>query len=56
MYMSDHPKEGTTDGCELPYGGWELNSWPLEEEPVLLTVQLSLQLPWSNFLAKNFLI
>jgi hypothetical protein len=26
-----------TDGCEPPYGCWELNSGPLEEQPVLLT-------------------
>jgi hypothetical protein len=40
------PEEGTraiTDGCELPYGCWELNSGPLEEQPVLLTAEPSLQ-------------
>jgi len=26
-----------TDGCEPPCGCWELNSGPLEEQPVLLT-------------------
>jgi hypothetical protein len=26
-----------TDGCEPPYGCWELNSGSLEEEAVLLT-------------------
>ena len=29
------------DGCEPPCGGWELNSRPLEEQPVLLTAELS---------------
>ena len=40
------PEEGTqssgtrvTDGCELPGGCWELNLSPLEEQPVLLTVE-----------------
>jgi hypothetical protein len=32
-----------TDGCEPPCSCWELNSGPLEEQPVLLTVELSLQ-------------
>jgi hypothetical protein len=31
------------DGCEPPYGCWELNSGPLEELPVLLTAEPSLQ-------------
>jgi hypothetical protein len=30
-------------GCEPPCGGWELNSRPLEEQPVLLTAEPSLQ-------------
>jgi len=29
------------DGFETPCGGWELNSGPLEEQPVLLTADLS---------------
>jgi hypothetical protein len=33
------------DGCELPYGGWELNSGPSEEQSVLLTAEPSLQPP-----------
>jgi hypothetical protein len=33
-----------TDGCEPPCGCWELNSVPLEEQSVLLTMELSLQL------------
>jgi len=32
-----------TDGCEPPYGCWELNSGPLEEQSVLLTAEPSLQ-------------
>jgi len=32
-----------TDGCEPPCGCWELNSWPLEEQSVLLTAEPSLQ-------------
>ena len=31
------------DGCESPCGCWELNSGPLEEQSVLLTVEPSLQ-------------
>jgi hypothetical protein len=29
------PEEGITDGCEPPYGCWELNSGPLEEQSAL---------------------
>jgi hypothetical protein len=29
------------DGCEPPYGCWELNSGPLEEQSVLLTISLA---------------
>jgi hypothetical protein len=32
-----------TDGCEPPCGCWELNSGPLEEQPVFLTSEPSLQ-------------
>ena len=42
-----------TDVCEPPWGCWELNSGPLEEQSVLLTTEPSLQqdilLLWSNF-------
>ena len=31
------------DGCEPPSGCWELNSGPLEEQPVPLTSEPSLQ-------------
>ena len=34
-----------TDGCEPPYGCWELNLGPLEEQPVFLTAMSSLQPP-----------
>lgn len=33
-----------TDGHELPYGWWRLNSGPLAEQPVFLTAEPSLQL------------
>jgi cbb3-type cytochrome oxidase subunit 3 len=36
---SDH----IADGCAPPCGCWELNSGPLEEQPVLLTTEPSLQ-------------
>lgn len=29
-------RPGATDGCELPYGCWELNLSPLQEQQVLL--------------------
>ena len=32
-----------TDGCEPPCGCWDLNSWPLEEQSVLLPAEPSLQ-------------
>ena len=28
-------RTGLTDSCELPYGCWELNLWPLEEQYML---------------------
>jgi hypothetical protein len=37
------------DGCEPPCGCWELNSGPLEEKPVLLTAESSLQSLESTF-------
>ena len=43
---SDTPEEGIrsiTDDCEPPCGCWELNSGPLEEQPVFLTTEPSLQ-------------
>jgi hypothetical protein len=38
-----------TDGCKLPCDCWELNSGPLEEQPVLLPTESSLQSPWWLF-------
>jgi hypothetical protein len=32
-----------TDGCEPPCGCWELNSGPLEGQPLLLTSEPALQ-------------
>ena len=60
MYMSAlsahipcMPEEGIrSDGCEPPCGCWELNSGPLEEQPVLLTAKPSLQPP--NFSHNEF--
>jgi hypothetical protein len=37
------------DGCEPPCGCWEFNSGPLEEQPVLLNSELSLQPKLSIF-------
>jgi hypothetical protein len=33
---------GVTDGCEPPCGSWELNQGPLKEQPMSITVELSL--------------
>ena len=38
------PGMGVTDSCELPCRCWELNPGPLEEQPMLLATELSLQL------------
>ena len=37
------PGTGVMDGCKPPCGCWELNLDPLEEQPVLLTTEISLQ-------------
>ena len=37
------PGTGVTDRCELPCGCWGWNPSPLEEQPVLLTAESSLQ-------------
>lgn len=34
-----------TDSCEQQYGCWKLNPGPLEEQPVFLTTEPSLQIP-----------
>ena len=39
------PGTGVLDSYDLPCGCWELNSSPLEKQPVLLTTEPSLQ-PW----------
>ena len=42
MYVSEgarSPGTGVTDSGELPCGCWELNSGPLQEQPVLLTAE-----------------
>jgi hypothetical protein len=41
-YMRVHV---SVDSCELPCGCWELNPGTLEEQPVLLTTEPSLQAP-----------
>ena len=33
------PGTGVTDDCEPPYGCWEWNLGPLQEQPVLLTAE-----------------
>ncbi|KAL6057963.1 hypothetical protein STEG23_015831, partial [Scotinomys teguina] len=38
-----------SDGCEPPCGCWEFNSGPLEEQPMLLTSEPSLQPTVSSF-------
>jgi hypothetical protein len=44
LLSSETPEEGIrSDSCEPPYGCWELNSGPLEEQSVLLTTEPSLQ-------------
>lgn len=37
------PETRVTGSYELPCGGWELNPAPLEEQPLLLTSESSLQ-------------
>jgi hypothetical protein len=37
------PRGGDRGTCELPHGCWELNLGPLEEQPVLLTAESSVQ-------------
>jgi hypothetical protein len=47
--LQTHQKRASdliTDGCEPPCGCWDLNSRPLEEQPVLLITEPSLQ-PYS---------
>ena len=44
----------TIDGCESSCGYWELNSGPLEEQPVLLTSDPSLQPTATSLKKKEF--
>ena len=37
------PETAVTDTCELPCGCWELSPGPLDQQPVLLTTEPSLQ-------------
>jgi hypothetical protein len=37
------------DGCEPPCGCWDLNSGPVEEQPVFLTTEPSLQATFIYF-------
>lgn len=39
----DSPGTGVPDGRELPCGCWDLNLDPLQEKPVLVTAETSLQ-------------
>ena len=47
------PGTGVIDSCELSYGCWELNPGPLEEQPVFLTSEPSLQPPGRGSLARG---
>lgn len=50
------PEEGTRsiiDGCETPWGCWELSSVPLEEQAVLLTIEPFLQ-PYCCYFSISF--
>ena len=38
-----YPGIGVTDSCELLYGSWKLNPGFLEEQPMLLTSETSLE-------------
>lgn len=38
------PKTGVAGGCELPCGFWDLNPGPLEEQTLLLTAELPIQI------------
>jgi hypothetical protein len=47
------PRTRVTDSCELPCGCWELNLGLLEEQPVHLTIEPSLQPNYTFFLSKT---
>lgn len=42
--VSDAPGAGVIVGCDLPCGFWELNPSPMEDQPMLITIETSLQL------------
>lgn len=44
-----------TDICKLPCGGWDSNQCPLEEQPILLTVESHLQ-PLSGICVHSVLL
>jgi hypothetical protein len=44
------------DDYKSPCGGWELNSGPLEEQPVLLTTEPSVRPPAAGFCRVGFVI
>ena len=59
MVLLGHTRGGLRiplDGCEPPCGCWELNSGSLEEEPVLLTPEPSLQPKNENDIFKDVFI
>ena len=35
LKLLDSLELGSTDSCDLPFGCWELNPGPLEEQPVV---------------------
>jgi hypothetical protein len=43
MHIRKGKSDPITDGWEPPYGFWELNSGPLEEQLMLLTTELPFQ-------------
>ena len=47
------PRFGVTDTCKPSHGCWVLNPGPLQEQPVLLTTELSLH-PKTAFLNPLF--
>jgi hypothetical protein len=56
--LQTHQKRASdpiTDGCEPPCDCWDLNSGPLEEQPVLLTTEPSLQSTVTVFFKKYLL-
>lgn len=48
-------RTGVIDGCEAPCGCWELNLDSLEEQPVLFTVEPSLQPSRHTFFKNKFI-